>query len=112
VGLERGPLRLVNTIEELLGRKSSGSGLEPREYGHRDPSSWPCGTPYSKNLAITSLTSGGLSVGLVRSRTQATDFNFYLPPPPIFLTSKNKIQGSLWILILFVHFLFPNPCQL
>jgi hypothetical protein len=27
VGLERGPLSLVSTIEELLGRKSSGSGL-------------------------------------------------------------------------------------
>jgi hypothetical protein len=29
--LERGPLSLVSTIEELLGRKSSGSGLESRE---------------------------------------------------------------------------------
>jgi hypothetical protein len=28
VGLERGPLNLVSTIEELLGRKSSGCGLE------------------------------------------------------------------------------------
>jgi hypothetical protein len=32
------PILLVNTIEELLGRKSSGSGLESREYGRRDPS--------------------------------------------------------------------------
>jgi hypothetical protein len=38
VGLERGPLNLVSTIEELLERKSSGSGLENREYGRRDPS--------------------------------------------------------------------------
>jgi hypothetical protein len=38
VGLERGPLSLVSAIEELLGRKSSGSGLESREYGRRDPS--------------------------------------------------------------------------
>jgi hypothetical protein len=37
VGLERGPLSLVNTIEELLGRKGSGFGLENREYGRRDP---------------------------------------------------------------------------
>jgi hypothetical protein len=36
VGLERGPLSLENTIEELLGRKSSGSGLESREYGRKD----------------------------------------------------------------------------
>jgi hypothetical protein len=32
VGLERGPLRLVSTIEELIEKKSSGSGLESREY--------------------------------------------------------------------------------
>jgi hypothetical protein len=38
VGLDRGPVSLVSTIEELLGRKSSGSGLENQEYGHRDPS--------------------------------------------------------------------------
>jgi hypothetical protein len=28
VGLERGPLSLMSTPEELLGRNSSGSGLE------------------------------------------------------------------------------------
>jgi hypothetical protein len=38
VGLERGPFGLVSTIEELLERKSSGSGLGRREYGRRDPS--------------------------------------------------------------------------
>jgi hypothetical protein len=38
VGLERGPLSLVRTTEELLGRKSSGSGLEIQEYGRRVPS--------------------------------------------------------------------------
>jgi hypothetical protein len=37
VGLERGPLRLVSIIEELVGRKSSGSGLESREYTRGDP---------------------------------------------------------------------------
>jgi hypothetical protein len=35
VGLDRGPLSLVGTTEELLGRNSSGSGLESREYGCR-----------------------------------------------------------------------------
>jgi hypothetical protein len=33
VGLERDLLSLVSTIEELLGRNSSGSGLENRECG-------------------------------------------------------------------------------
>jgi hypothetical protein len=37
VGLERGSLSLVSTIEELLGRKISGSGLETREYSRGDP---------------------------------------------------------------------------
>jgi hypothetical protein len=36
VGLERGPLSLVSTIEELLERKNSGSGLENRVYGRKD----------------------------------------------------------------------------
>jgi hypothetical protein len=38
VGLERGLLSLVSTTEELLGRISSGSGLESRECGRRDSS--------------------------------------------------------------------------
>jgi hypothetical protein len=33
--LERGPLSLVSTIEELLRRKISGSGLEIRDYGRK-----------------------------------------------------------------------------
>jgi hypothetical protein len=36
LGLERGPLSLVSTTEELLGRKS-GCGLEKRDYGRKDP---------------------------------------------------------------------------
>jgi hypothetical protein len=66
----------VSTIEELLGRKSSGSGLEIREYGRRDPSRWPCGTICPQTLALTSPTSGGRSIGIVRSLTQATEFSF------------------------------------
>jgi hypothetical protein len=34
VGLERGPLSLLSTVEELLG-KSSGSAIENRDYGRR-----------------------------------------------------------------------------
>jgi hypothetical protein len=50
------------------------SGLESREYGRRDPSRWPRGTLSAKKLALTSPTSGGSSVGIVRLRTQATKF--------------------------------------
>jgi hypothetical protein len=35
---EQGPYSLVSTIQELLGRKSKGSGVESRDYGRRDPS--------------------------------------------------------------------------
>jgi hypothetical protein len=48
VGLERGPLSLMSTTEELLERKSSGSGLEIREYSRRDPSHRPRGTLSAK----------------------------------------------------------------
>jgi hypothetical protein len=61
VGLERGPLSLVSTIEELLGRKSRGSGLEIQEYGRRELSRWPRDTLYPQKLALTSPTSGGRS---------------------------------------------------
>jgi hypothetical protein len=37
VDLKWGPFSLVSTTGEILERKSSGSGLENREYGHRDP---------------------------------------------------------------------------
>jgi hypothetical protein len=74
VGLERGPLSLVSTIEELLGRKRRGSGLQSQEYGLRDVLLWPRGTLYSQTLALISPTSGCRSVGIVCSRTKATEF--------------------------------------
>jgi hypothetical protein len=73
VGLERGPLSLVSTTEELLGRKGSGSGLEIQEYGRREPSRWARGTLYQQKLALTSPKSGGRSVVIVRSQTKATE---------------------------------------
>jgi hypothetical protein len=68
----------VSTIEELPGRKSSGSRLESREYGPRYPPRWKRDTFYPQRLAVTSMASGGRSVGIVRSRTQATEFSFTL----------------------------------
>jgi hypothetical protein len=49
------------------------SGLENREYSRRDPSSWPRDTLYLRKLALTSPTSCGRSVSIVRSRTKATE---------------------------------------
>jgi hypothetical protein len=65
VGLERGPLSLVSTVEELLGRNSSGSGLKNRDYGRKDPPRWPRDTPLSAkfdtNLAIKRRSLGRYS---------------------------------------------------
>jgi hypothetical protein len=71
VALKRGTLRLVSTTEELLGRESSGSGLEIREYDRRDQ---------SQKLALTSPSSGCRSVGIVRWRTTAaSEFSSLAP---------------------------------
>jgi hypothetical protein len=61
----------VSTIEELLARKSSDSGLESREYGRRkNPPRWLRGTLYPQKLALTCVTNGGRSV----CKAQATEF--------------------------------------
>jgi hypothetical protein len=77
VGLERGPLSRVSTIEELLERKISGFGLESRDYGRRDPPRRPRNTPLSAKV-LTSPTIGGRSVGIVRSRTKGTELLFII----------------------------------
>jgi hypothetical protein len=66
VGLERSPLSLVSTIEELLGRKSSGSRLENREYGRRGPSRWPHGSLYPQKVG-TNLADIRRSLGKYNS---------------------------------------------
>jgi hypothetical protein len=73
VGLERGPLSLVSTTEELLRRKSSGSGLEIREYGLRGSVTLTTWHLYPQKLALVSPISADRLVGIVRSLTQATE---------------------------------------
>jgi hypothetical protein len=74
VVLERGPLILVSTIEELLGRKSSGSvpEIENTAVGicHTDH----VAPLYPQKFTLTSPTNCGRSVGIVRSRTQTSEF--------------------------------------
>jgi hypothetical protein len=68
MGLERGPLSLVSTTEELLKINSSGSGLESREYGRRDPCA-----DHATPLYPQKLTSGGRSISSVCFRTKVTE---------------------------------------
>jgi hypothetical protein len=72
VGLERGPLSLVSITEELLKWKSSGSEINVPGV----PLRWPRDTLYRQKLALTSQTSGGCSIGIVRMRAKATEFSF------------------------------------
>jgi hypothetical protein len=75
VGLERGPLSLVSTTQELLDRKvaapvykTENTAVGIHHADHVAPS-------IRKNLVITSPTSGGRSVGIVRSRSQTMEFS-------------------------------------
>jgi hypothetical protein len=58
------------------------AGLENREYDHKDPSRWPRGTLCPQTFSLTSPTSGGRSVGIVHSRTQATAMTWLSSPNP------------------------------
>jgi hypothetical protein len=48
---------------------------KPKINDRGNPLLWPRDTLYPQKLALTSPTSGGLSVGIVRSRTKATEFS-------------------------------------
>jgi hypothetical protein len=76
VDLERGPLSLVRITEELREWKSSGCGSRKPRLTAVGIRCADHGTPsIRKKLALTSPTSGGLSVGIVSLRTKATEFS-------------------------------------
>jgi hypothetical protein len=76
-GLERGPLSLVSTTEELLGRKCSGSCPENRYYGLRDLTRWPRDT----------LPSAKVGTNFANKRTKATEL--FVP-----LNDSNETQNA------------------
>jgi hypothetical protein len=61
VGLVQGPLSLTSTIQEPSEIRSGSSGLEIREYTHRDPSRRLRGTLYPQKLAPTCSRSVGFA---------------------------------------------------
>jgi hypothetical protein len=97
VDLERGPLSFVSTTEELVERKSSGSNLENREYGRRDPSRWPRDTLYQR------------IVGTIFAYKRRSPGRYSSKPIIVGLSSCNwKLFSRCWV--LFVRPLFlRNP---
>jgi hypothetical protein len=118
VSLERGPLSLVRITEELLEWKSSGFGLENREYGRGDPLRWPRDTVYQPKLALTSPISGGRSVGIFRLRTnKTTEFVCFVSFTGLHLMRTYTVWTLyLSILLLLVletvfSFVYRPPCK-
>jgi hypothetical protein len=58
------------------------------EYYRNNLKRWPRVALYPQKLALASSTSGGRSVGIVRSRTQATEFFFCL--------FRNNLKNEDW----------------
>jgi hypothetical protein len=92
VGLERGPLSLVSTTEELLERSSENTAVGIRHADHVTPS-------IRKKLAITSPTSGGRSVGIVRSRTQTMEFSHVTKTVPSDFTRLRDLVPNCCYLV-------------
>jgi hypothetical protein len=76
VGLERGPLSLGSTTEELLERKVAAPVYRTENTAVGIRHADQVVPLYPQKLAITSPASGSRSVGIVRSRTQTIEFFF------------------------------------
>jgi hypothetical protein len=66
VGLELGPLSLVNNLRSYLEEILTAPGLENRSYDRSDSLRWQRDTLYPLKLALASLTGGDRSIGIVR----------------------------------------------
>jgi hypothetical protein len=66
MGLERGPLSLVNNLRSYLEQIVAAPGLENQSYDRRDSLRWPHDNLYPLKLALASLTGGDRSIGIVR----------------------------------------------
>jgi hypothetical protein len=63
-----------NRYDGVAKRTLNRKFIDRYRLGRGDSLRWPRGTLYPLRLVLTSPTSGGRSVGIVRLRTQATEF--------------------------------------
>jgi hypothetical protein len=89
----------VSTIEELRERKSKGSGLKKRDYSRRGSAALTKRHDSPQKLALTSPTRGGRSAGIVRSRTQATEFVCCW----FFLRHQILLKKIVWLLRSYTY---------
>jgi hypothetical protein len=88
----------VSTIEELLERKSRGSGLEDREYGRGDPSRCPRGTLYPQKFDINLAYKRRL-LGLYSSLADTGHGDFFYVQRDLFCTLNPVISPEYCIMI-------------
>jgi hypothetical protein len=80
----------VRTTEELLEGKVAASVWKTKINDRENPLRWPHDTLYPQKQALTSPTSGDRSVGIVRSRTKATEFSLVFR----WLAFRSRVRGS------------------
>jgi hypothetical protein len=97
-GLERGPLSLVRTTDELLEGRVAPPVQKTEINDLGNLLRWPRDTLYPLKLALTSPTSGGRSVGIVRSRTKAKEYSLIT----LFRNVQNAVEHLLNSLCLSV----------